>query len=360
MAIDTSPIGFKSIDSVQEILAEAQNLGGFVINQNYDPEIEDYRRMIPKFWNMIPSSNKKVANSPLVRKLAKTNRTRVGFVDRDDLSAAEANSKVSKDFNDPGQEVKALAATIDFSHFSRSMSAAQNRPYGDEVAEDTDELIQETYRFLDIQLFQADAAQNPNEFNGLPAQMPNNPSHIFEVDLTDSASPEIIHKKVNEIVMRVATNRDTLRQVSHIFCTGAAYVRLQDEVADVKQNVMEIIPGYNVPAIMTGDGQKPIISSPYLDDVADVQNTGDSGTSYDYLRMWLLDMSKLEWRGVPPEGGDGGLEPQIFDVTQYQNGNYLVLKRLLLMYGTPYLKNQALWRLDIKVPFGQAWNYMTP
>lgn len=341
---------------MQEIMAEARDLGGFVINQNYDPEIEDYRRMNTVFWQMIPAGNKKTANSPLVRKLAKTSRVRVGFANRDDLSTATENSKLPKDFDDPGQEVKAIAATLDFSHFSRSMSAVQGRPYGDEIAEDTDELIKETYRYLDIQLFQANEAINPAEFNGLQAQMPANPEHVFEVDLTLDP-PEVIWKKINEICLRVATNRERLRRVTHIFCTGAAYKRLQDEVADVKQNMMEIIPGYNVPAIMTGDGQKPIIFSPYLDDVSDVEGTGSSATSYDYLRMWLLDINCFEWRGVPPDGGNGTFEPQIFDVTQYQNGNYLVLKRLLLMYGTPYLKNQGLWRIDLKTPLGSAWAY---
>lgn len=356
MAVEAS-IGFRSVQETQDLFlqASATNLGGFLINQNYDTEIEDYRRMITKFWQMIPQGNKKPARSPIVQKIKKDKRAKVGFVDRGDLSGAIPNTKtdLERNLNDPGQEVKAISATLDFSHFARSMAAQQGRPYGDEIAEDTDDMMKEAYRFLEMQLFRADASVDPLEFNGLQAQgLPDD--HVFNVDLT-AASPESIWEKINEVTMRATTDREILRSITHIWMTGGAYVQVQKETknTEMKLNQTEIIPGVRVPAIMTGDGEKPLISTPYLDDLPGV----DGG---DILRIYLLDMNAIEWHGVKPDGGISTFEPQIFDVTGYLNGEFLVLKRLLLMYGTPYVKNNSLYRIDVKAPLGSSWHYRTP
>lgn len=350
-------VGFTEYEETQGILeAAAANLGGFTINQDYDPEIEDYRLMETKFWRMIPQGNKKLAAAPTVKKIVKDKRARVGFVNRTDLSSSVSTNKtdLQRNLSDPGQEVKAISGLLDFPHFARSMNEQQNRPYGDEVGEDTDDMLKEAFRYLEMSLFRGDASVNPLEFNGLQAQIVE-PNHIYTVDLT-ATEPERIWQRVNEIVMRATTDRNIMRKITHIFTTGSAYVELQKQVESTSTRFMEkeVIPGVRVPSLMTGDGEKPIISTPYLDNLSNV--SGPSSAPHDVLRMWLLDINAVEWHGVLPYGGTRSLDPQIFDVTQYLSGQYLVSKRLMLMYGTPYLRNSSLYRIDIKAPLGSAWN----
>ena len=357
MPIET--LGFQSQTNVETIQAEAMNLGGYVINRDYVPEILDYRRTQTVFWQLL--KNKKPAPAPIVRRIYKDRRPHVGFVTRHNLSAATENHdyQLPKNLNDPGQEVKAVAATLDFSHFARSMHIQQGRPYGDSIAEDTQDLIVEAYRFLEMSLFRGDAAANDLEFNGLQKQLTLQ-TNIDSMDITtpeytsgDSNAPTI-WRKINQMVMRATSDRETLRRITHIFMTPEFFVKFQEEIDKRKNYVLqmdgyEVIPGVVVPAVMTGAGLLPIITSVYLDNIPN-QNGAD------VLRCWLINIDEIEWYGVYPDGGDKTFEPQIFDVTNYLAGQYLVIKRFLLMYGTPYLKNNALWRLDMRAPLGSAWN----
>ncbi|QLE46362.1 hypothetical protein FD723_39825 (plasmid) [Nostoc sp. C052] len=344
-------IGFYDFKETDTLLQASTNLNGFSVNMNYDDEIQDYRRMETKLWQLILAGNKKPAAAPTVRKVIKDRRAKIGFVNRNDLSDSQSNIKndLRRNFDDPGQEVKAIAARLSFPHFARSMNDQQGRPYGDEVAEDTDDMMREAYRFLEMMLFNGDANTNPLEFNGLQSQSILD-DHVFQVDIR-GVQPQRIWQTVNEIVMRATTDRETLRRITHVFTTGAAYVAIQQEAEafGLKLLEKEVVPGLNVPSIMTGDGEKPIISSPYLDDLANV-------SGHDVLRVYLLDINAVEWHGVYPFGGERSLEPQIFDVTNYLNGEYLVTERMLLLYGTPYLKNNGLYRIDILAPLGSAWN----
>lgn len=347
MAI-TETVGWRDVE------ATAINIDGYTVNQEYEPEILDYRRENTVFWQMIPEGNKRKARSATIQHVERNKRHKVGFVDRSDLSGAVNNPKTEHelDLNDPGEEVKALMGTATFDHFGRSLARQQNYPWTDEVATDTDDMLTETYRYLEMALFRGNASLNPFEFNGLQRQMPPS-GHVFEVDLTTNP-PDSIWKMMNYVVMKVAHDRSVLRKVTHFFVTGSAMVKLQEEVVEsvLKFNQLEVIPGVVVPTVQTGDGQKPVISSPYLDDVADVDGTN----SYDYLRIFAIDIRSVFWYGVIPDGGKETYEPQIFDLTQFQNNQYLVLKRGVLSYGTPKLLNQGLWRIDLKVPRGTAWN----
>jgi hypothetical protein len=346
------PLGFYDLEQTEQALqASAINLGGFAVNQNYDPEIEDYRRMETTLLRLILQGNKKAAVSPTVRKLVKDKRANIGFVNRSDLSSATGNTMndLRLNYDDPGQEVKAFAARLSFPHFARSMSEQQGKPYSDQVAEDTDDLLRESFRFFEMMLFNGNAAVNPLEFNGLQSQMVL-PDHIFTIDITGT-EPDRIWQTINEIAMRAATDRQTLRKISHVFTTGAAYVALQKESESYSTRFAdkEIVPGLNVSMIMTGAGEKPVISSPYLNDLG-------NQAGYDILRMYLIDITCVEWHGVYPYGGTKTFDPQIFDITTYLNGQYLVTERMLLCYGTPYLKNNGLYRIDIRAPLGSAWN----
>src|SRR5919199_3690025 len=108
-----TPLGFQNYQQTySELQASAANLGGFTINQNYDPEIEDYRRKETVFWELIPAANKKPAAAPTVKKIVRDKRPQVGYANRGDLSGAVENRKqdLALNLDDPGQDVKALSA----------------------------------------------------------------------------------------------------------------------------------------------------------------------------------------------------------------------------------------------------------
>jgi len=352
MAVAT-PLGFQNYKEVYtELQSSAANLGGFTINQNYDPEIEDYRRKETIFWELIPPANKRRAAAPTIKKIVRDKRPQVGYVNRGDLSGAVQNRKQDLPLNldDPGQDVKALSARYKYDFFSHSMHSQQNRPYGDEIATDTDDMITETWRFLEMELFSGDADENPLAFNGLEKQM-TLPEHIWEINTTGT-QPQKIWKTINEIVMRAATDRNVLRRITHLFMTGAAFVALQGELGDSQirfGDEKEIIPGFTVPSIMTGIGELPIIRSPYLQDLADQQGN-------DILRIYLMDMNAIEWHYVQPYGGKDSPDPQLFDITMYLANEPLVTERMMVMFGTLYLKNNGVWRVDVRAPLGSAWN----
>lgn len=348
-----TPLGFQNYQQTySELQASAANLGGFTINQNYDPEIEDYRRKETVFWEMIPPANKKPAAAPTVKKIVRDKRPQVGYANRGDLSGAVQNRKqdLALNLDDPGQDVKALSAKYRYDFFSHSMHEQQNRPYGDEIATDTDDMIVETWRFIEMELFSGDADVNPLAFNGLEKQMTME-EHIREINVTGT-QPQKIWKTINEMVMRAATDRNVLRRISHIFMTGAAFVALQGELGDDQLRFgddKEIIPGFTVPSIMTGIGELPIIRSPYLQDLANQQGN-------DILRIYLIDMNAIEWHYVRPYGGRDTADPQIFDVTMWLANEPLVTERQMVMFGTLYLKNNGVWRIDVRAPLGSAWN----
>jgi hypothetical protein len=353
MPVATS-LGFQDYQSVySELQASAANLGGFTINQNYDPEIEDYRRKNTVFWELIPAGNKKPAAAPTIKKIVRDKRPQVGYVNRGDLSGAVQNRKqdLALNLDDPGQDVKAVSAKYRYDFFSHSMHEQQNRPYQDEIAVDTDDLITETWRFLEMELFAGDADENPLAFNGLEKQM-TLPEHIREINITGT-QPQKIWKTINNMVLRAATDRNVLRKITHIFMTGAAYDALLGELGDEQNRIFaaetEIVPGFNVPSMTTGIGNLPIIQSPYLQDLHN-QNGND------ILRIYLIDMNAIEWHYVRPYGGRDTADPQIFDITMYLANEPLVTERLLVMFGTLYLKNNGVWRIDIRAPLGSAWN----
>lgn len=349
----TQQAGFADADSTESFLMEAAatNLGGFTIQQDFEPEIENYLRTNTEFWQAIPT--KKPAAAPIVRKIMKTKRPKAGFVNRGDLDTAQVNvhADTANDLDDPGQEVKAVAGTIEFDHFSRSMYDQQGRPYGDEIAEETDELLTNTSRLLEMAMFQGDSSRAGNlEFNGIDRLM--HADNILSIDLT-SVDPDSIVNAIDEAVVRATSQRNMLMNITDIWCTGPTAKKIREEVSPslFYHNVAEVRPGIQVPGIQTANGVLPIHTTPYLSDL-------DGGAGDDTLRMYLIDHKTLEWHGVYPFGGNKTFSPQIFDITRYLNGQYLVEKRMVLMYGTTYAKNRGrgIWRIDIKVPSGTAIN----
>jgi len=337
----------------------ASPLAGFTVIQEYDPLILDYRKDYAPFWDMIPESNKKYARSPTIQKIKRDKRPHVGFADRMTLANTVHNRKedLALNLQDPGQPVRALTGSIDFSsHFARSMARQQNFPYGDEIAENTDSLMKAGFSFLEASLFRAvNTPESPHAFNGLQAQQTQE-GHVWRVNKMADV-PENIVDTVNDIATRVATDRYTFRRVSHLLFTGAAYTALQKEVREnsIKVNEIEITPGVIVPAILAAGRLLPIVITPFLDDVP---NENGNNTN-DIVRIYPIDINSVEWHGVIPEGGSDTFEPQIFDLSasMYASQIPLTQKRMMIQYGTPYLLNEGLWRIDIQVPRGRAWSY---
>lgn len=332
--------------------AEAQNMNGFMVRQDFMPIVGDYRRKETVLWQLI---KKTYANAATIKEAMTTARPQVEFTDRSNLSTSVSNpvGALDKDLTDLGQDVKALAGRIDVDHFGRSLYEQQGKPYMEQVNQYSDELITQSLRKLEFALIDGNAsAGNGYEFNGFTRQMASgHTSQATKIGVT----PDLIHDKLDEIVMRASTDVNKLRRITHIFCSGPGYRQLQKEMKELQQyhNVTQIRPGVEVPAIITAYGLIPIIISPFIrDTLGDPLNNIPNKVNY-----WLMDMSLIEWHGVVPFGGDRSLEPQIFDINNTINGEPLLEKRFCLQYGTLYCKNQGegIYKLEVSVD-DQLWN----
>lgn len=351
--------GFQSVEAAQNILqtmiqANATNYGGFTVREDFEDTIIRYLRKETILWQML---RKRPAGAAVVKKIREGSLAQVGFVNRSNLSNSFMNDpqRTANDLSDPGQEVKAIAGCVEFGHFDRSLHEQQNKPFNDVVSDDTNNLLVSIARTIEMGLFLGDATADPMQFNGIDKQMAPY-GHVFEIDLT-GVEPDDITQKLCEIVVRATTDRNILRRISHIFCSGAGTVQLTNEVgqAILYQNQTEIVPGVKVPAIMTQNGTTPIVPTPYIQDL-------DGGAGPDIIRFYLIDLDSLEWRGVYPLGGEKVFEPQMFDVTQFLSTVPMLEKRLGLIYGTLYANNrgEGIYRLDVKVPSGTVWNNADP
>lgn len=352
--------GFAPIGQVERVIqANATHMGGWTVNQAFNPEIYDILRNNTVFWQLI--RNKVAAPGNIVQKIRKLARPSAAFVDKFNLTtlpqtapavAIHQNDMVDSRLNldDPGQEIKAIAGTVEFDHYPRSLANQQGNPYLNEVVRQTEDLLVETSRKLEMALFRGSVATDPLQFNGLDAFC--QPEHTFTADIT-AAEPDSIADKLNEICMRATTDRNVIRKITHIFCSGAGSLFLRREMDDrlIYSNLVEIVPGVQVPAILSAEGRIPIVSSPYVTDV-------DGGAGADTLTYYLIDMSTLEWNGVYPFGGAKTLEPQIFDISNTINGLPLLEKRMVLMYGCLYPDHGAegIWKLNVTAPSGSTWS----
>lgn len=357
--ITSTEPSFQSMASLQQSLqkirlqAEASTVNGFTVNKEFMSVLGDYRRKETILWQMV---RKVYATSATVKEMIHTARPTVGFTNRSALGSSPENPMgvLDKDLSDLGQDVKALAGKIEIDPFGRSLYEQQGRPYFEQIAQHTDEMITQAMRVLEFALFDGDAtAGDGTQFNGFTRQMAA--GHTFTAT-KNGATPDTIHDKLDEIVLRASTDVNVLRKITHIFMSGAGYRQIQRELKDIQQyyNMPSITPGVNVPAIITGVGTIPMYMSPYIKDTpADVGN----GTP-EKINIWLMDMSQIEWHGIVPSGGEKTLEPQMFDVKNIINGQPLLDKRFLLMYGTLYCKNrgQGIYKLEVDVPDGSIWN----
>lgn len=343
-------IGFESANALQQSLlqAEATNVGGLAVRQDFMPIIGDYRIKNTELWKRITS--KVLAESMIIRELRRANLPTVGFAAKGSLSTAILNPPIPLDYTDVGQEVKAIVGRIQCEHFAMSMAQQQGRPYGNQMGQDTEDLILATLRYLERSLYVGDATADPLAFNGLLAQMPA--TQVSTADIT-LANPDVIHDKLDELCMRSAIRPMSLmaHKPTHIFCSGAGSRLITKEIKQLQlyHNMKEISPGVVVPSIQTAFGFVEIVPTPYLADRA--------GPGGDILSFYIVDMSSVEWHGVYPYGGKNSFEPQIFDLSHVVNGLPTLQERMIVIYGTLKAKNggQGISRLDVTAPTGSSF-----
>lgn len=330
------------------IQAEAQELDGFVVRDDFMPYIQEYIRKNTVFWPLI--QNKEPAEADLVREVQEDQDPVTGYFGKNDMNSLTetGTSYTPLDLTDPGQSVKAGGGLIEISHYSRSLHNQQGRPYGDQLSRKTAKLISSSTKSLERGLFKGDVSTNPLEFNGLDKQIPS--ANILDADITTNP-PDIINKKLRSIVRYAINDDERLRNITHIFTSGLGVELIEDELYDklTYRNLNEIRPNFSVPAINSQNGQIPIIPSPYLNDVK-----GATNADPDYIEYYLINLDHVFWRGVYPFGGARTFDPQIFEVSSYTDAGmtYLVEKRLCLFYGTLFLGNQgfSFFKLRVKAP----------
>lgn len=340
---------------LSEVRATAVNWnGGRTVNLLFLNEIADIRRKETVLWDLI---TKKAANSPIIKQARRDVFPTAGAINGHDLSTVATSGVTDTDLNlsDPGQEIKAAGGQVRNSHLQESLSRQQGLPFGNQFAEDTVDVIANTYRWLEEKLITGNATTAPLEFNGMLAQMPSG-NVLPAVTITSVGAGTPISNALNRAALLIQNGSKNIRiKPTHILtsATGAWLLQTEWQNQIVYQNVSSVVPGVSVPGIM--NGTVPIVQSSFIRDV-------DGGAGTDTVRYYLVDMNMIEWHGVMPMGGSEdpstGLEVQIFDTTTYLAGQNLVESRMALIYGTLFAKHvgAGIYRFDVTVPSGTSFS----
>jgi hypothetical protein len=340
---------------LENVRASAYNWqAGRTVNLLFLDEIGDIRRRETVLW---PLLTKKPANSPIVKQARRDSFPAAGAINGHDLSTVSTSAPTNTALNlsDPGQEIKALGGQVRSSHLQESLARQQGYPFGDQFAQDTVDVVTNTYRVLEKLLISGNATANPLEFNGLLAQMPSG-NTLPAVTVTTLGSGTPISNALNRAVLQIQDANENIRiKPTHILtsATGAYLLQTEWQNQIIFQNVSSVVPGVSIPAIM--NGSVPIVQSPYIRDVG-----GGSGT--DTVRYYIVDMNLIEWYGVMPMGGSEdpaiGLEVQLFDTTVNQGDRILIESRMALIYGTLFAKHggAGIYRLNVTVPSGTSFS----
>lgn len=347
MSTITSPLEHFGYQDVQ---AAATAMDGFTVRNDFMTTVQRYIRRETVLWQLL---RKRPAEADVVKEPREGPLPTAGFISKQAIAPPENPTGFQHlDLSDPGQEVKSIGGLIQFSHYIRSLYDQQSKPWGDVIADRTEKLILSMARNLEFGLFTGDSAVNPLQFNGIEKQMPL-AGHRFTCNLTGS-TPDSLVQKLRRIV-RLAINDDYhMRKITHIFTSGLGLEKIEEEVGNSLSyhNLIEIVPGVTVPAIVTQAGRIPIIPSPFIRDIAGV------GGAPDTVKFYLFDINSMEWRGVIPQGGSQTYEPQLFDVTQFTGSSvpYLLEKRMGIIYGTLYIHDRAesVYMLDATVSAGSV------
>ena len=344
--VELQTAGFHAQSSFQQVMAAAESVGGFTVRQDYLPYIRNYLRRETIFW---PLLRKEPARTDLVQELREESHPQTAFFDKNQAQPPETpSSHPTSDAStnpDPGQRIKAAGGVVEINHYGRSLLGMQGDTYGDQMAKKTNDLFASTSKTVEWALFAGDASANPLSFNGVGRQMAGEHTKV-----ADKREGHVVYRKLRRLVRLAVTQFDIARSITHIFTSGLGLELIEEEM-DAKLeycNLDVVRPGLRVPGLNTqGDSQgaaTPIITSPYLQD----RDMGE-WAEIDY---WLVDMNTLCWKGVYPVGGQQTFEPQILEVSYYADGSeYLVQKRICLIYGTLYAENrgEGIWKLTVKV-----------
>jgi hypothetical protein len=353
-------VNFQNVSEADQLFdsltqAAATNMGRFTVRQDFMPEIGDYLYRNAPFWARLP---KEPAEADIIKEIRMTQLPAVGFSAKSTLNTVAGQGGLTnrQDLTDPGQEVKCVSGFIDWSHYARSLYEQQGRPYGDQVARDTNDMIDAATMLLELGLFTGNATSDALQFNGIPQLMPTS-NHVFTLDITATTPETSLSQKLVECCTRIMSNRVTNHRITDIITTGAGWNLIQREIEEKRlfTQLVEVIPGVQVPAILTPWGKVPISMTPFLSD------TAGANTDPDTINFWFIDINKLVWKGVVPLGGAQTFDPQIFEITTFANNVPLTEKRMILCYGVLYAKNRGadIYRLDVTAPRGSAWTYTT-
>ncbi|MBW4514561.1 MAG: hypothetical protein KME11_04990 [Timaviella obliquedivisa GSE-PSE-MK23-08B] len=338
---------------VQDLIrGAATNRGSFTYRSDFQPEITDYLNRDVSLWSRI---KKVAATDDVVKEIVRTGLPSTGFANKNALETSVLDQTgVRNNLSDTGQEVKAIMGRKAWGHYERSLYEQQGRPYGDQVAIDTADMIASATKNLERALFVGNATTNPLEFNGIYNQIIAGRTPYL-IDIT-GAEPDNVGSKLVEYVTRSTTNRTYDRKITAVYTSGCGWYQIQKQVEDRRLILqdMEFTPGVMVKALMTPYGLVPIVMSPFIDD-----EPGATVDDPDILPFWLLDEDQLEWHGVVPFGGENTFEPQLFEVSTFVSNVPLTESRLLVAYGTlkAKTKGDCIWRVNLRCDRGTAWSY---
>ena len=342
---DIMGTGLAPMATVQMALEAAMtNNRGMVVNQDFMPIVGSYLRKESLFWQLM---NKTYAKAPIVREALDDARANVGFSDINTLVNTVSNEPGDLDLNlgDPGQAVKAVTGYLKFGHFAKSMALQQGSPILDQEVNGTRKMLLDTARLIDKTCFKGKVENNPLQFNGFMRQMYE--GNIRQASRVDEDNPDKTHLALNQIIFETLGNENIDHRISHIFCSASGSNILAREAQEehIHYNSNRVILGHTVGEIHTQMGNLPVITSPYIVDELNTPNPK--------LNFWLVSMETVDWAGVVPYGAKGkSLEPQIFDVRNLNDvGEPLLDQRILVLYGTPYLKDggRGVYLLQVEV-----------
>lgn len=352
---------FESIDlndplsnpGFQQIQAVATNLDGFTVRQDFMDMMRKYVRENMVLWQLI---RKEKADADVIKEILEPPGTApaAGFMDKVSLNPAGSPANLQNyDLSDPGQQIKAFGGLIRVNHYARSLDRQQNSPYGNQTARKTDRLLIQTLKTIERGLFTGNATANPLAFNGLERQMPVANNYTASIVTGDS-----VVQKLRSIVRLAATDEELVKDSTHIFTSGLGVELIEQEMMQKLEyhNLDVIRPGFKVPAMETHNGLLPLISSPYIRDIAGTIPATDPG----FVDFYIFNINDLMWKYVVPEGGTDTYLPQIFDVSKYPDASspLLLEKRLCLGYGTLYVGNraQSVYKLRVTIQPNRVGN----
>jgi hypothetical protein len=337
----------------QQIQAVATNLDGFTVRQDFMPMMRKYVRENMVLWTLL---RKEKAEADVIKEILEPPGTApaAGFMDKVTLNPVGNPANLQNyDLADPGQQIKAFGGLIRVNHYSRSLDRQQNSPYGNQTGRKTDRLFIQTLKAIERGLFTGNATTNPLAFNGLERQMPVANNYAASIIAGDS-----VVQKLRGIVRLASADEEILKDSTHIFTSGLGVELIEQELMQKLQyhNLDVIRPGFKVPAMETHSGLLPLISSPYIRDVAGAIPVTDPG----FVDFYIFNINDLIWKYVVPEGGEDTYLPQVFDVSKYADVSspLLLEKRLCLGYGALYAGNRgaSLYKLRVTIQPNRVGN----